>query len=85
MFEEQLQNVLVFLQANPIIAVILGSVVVTLFYSKPKEMFKLLVFCIFIAVVFYFLTLFAGTVDTGAKQSDQMIHKTKDALGERGG
>ncbi len=82
MFEEQLQNILAFLQTNPIIAVAIGGIVVALFYFKTKEMCKLVGFCLFIAVVFYFLTLLAGTISTGSKHKDQMIYKSKDVLGE---
>ncbi len=82
MLEEQLQNILTFLQTNPIIAVVVGGVVFALFYFKTKEMFKLVGFCLFIVVVFYFLTLFAGTVSTGSKYKDQMIYKSKKVIGE---
>jgi 4-hydroxybenzoate polyprenyltransferase len=81
-FEAQLQNILAFLQTNPVIAVAIGAVVVVLFYSKTKEMCKLVGFCLFIAVVFYFLTLLAGTVSTGSKHKDQMIYKSKDVIEE---
>ncbi len=82
MFEAQLQNILAFLQTNPVIAVAIGAVVVVLFYSKTKEMCKLVGFCLFIAVVFYFLTLLAETVSTGSKHKDQMIYKSKDVIEE---
>jgi 4-hydroxybenzoate polyprenyltransferase len=81
-FEAQLQNILALFQANPIIAVAGGGIVVVLFYFKTKEMFKLVGFCLFIAVVFYVLTLLAGTVSTGSKHKDQMIYKSKEVLGE---
>ena len=82
MLEEQLQNILAFLQTNPIIAAVIGAFLLLLFCSKPKEMFKLLAFCLFIIVVFYFLTLFAETVSTGSKHKSQMIYKSKKVLGE---
>lgn len=82
MFEEQLQNILSLLHTNPIVAVAVGAVVVVLFYFKPKEMFKLLGFCLFMVVVFYFLTLFSETVNTGSKHKDQMIYKSRDVIGE---
>jgi hypothetical protein len=81
-FEAQLQNILALFQANPIIAVASGGIVVVLFYFKTKEMLKLVGFCLFIAVVFYVLTLLAGTVSTGSKHKDQMIYKSKEVLGE---
>jgi hypothetical protein len=81
-FEEQLLNALGFLQINPIAAVFIGTVVLLLFYSKPNEMFKLVVFCLFLAAVFYCLTLLAGTLTTGANQKEQMIYKSRDVIGE---
>ena len=68
MLEEQLQSALAFLQTNPIIAAIIGGVLVSLFFFKPKAMFKLVAFCLVMIVVFYFITLFAGTVSTGSKR-----------------
>ena len=82
MLEEQLQNILAFFHTNPIIAVAVGAVVVVLFYFKPKEMFKLVGFCLFMVVVFYFLTIFTGTVSTGSKHKDQMIYKSKKVIDE---
>lgn len=82
MFEEQLQNIYIFFQTNPIIAASAGVLVIVLFYFKPKAMFKLVGFCLFIVVVFYCLTLLAGTVGSGTAKKDQMMHKTKEALGE---
>jgi hypothetical protein len=82
LLEEQLQNILNFLHTNPIVAVAIGGVVIVLFYSKPKEMFKLVGFCLFIVVVFYLLTFFAGTLTTGSKHKDQMIYKSKKVIEE---
>ncbi len=80
MLEEQLMNTLAFLQTNPIVAVIVGMVVLALFYSKPKEMFKLVAFCLFLAVVFYCIILLVETVSTGSSQKDQMIYKSRDVI-----
>jgi uncharacterized membrane protein len=82
MFSEFLQTARVFLSANPVIAFVLGVIVLVFFYFKPKEMFKLAAFVLFIAAVFYMITLFAGTLSTGSKQKDQMIYKSKDVIGE---
>ena len=82
MLEEQLLNALAFLQTNPIIAVIIGAIALLLFFSKPKEMFKLVVFCFFLVVVFYCITLLAGALSTGSDQKDKMIYKSKEVLGE---
>ena len=82
MLEEQLLNALAFLQTNPIIAVIIGAIVLLLFYSKPKETFKLVAFCLFLVLVFYCITLLAGTLSTGSDQKDKMIYKSEEVLGK---
>ena len=82
MLEEYLQNALAFLQTNPLIAGAIGAITVALFYFKPKEMFKLLAFTLFMAVVFYCISIFTGTISTGAKHKDQMIYKSEKVLGE---
>ena len=82
MLEEQLMNMITFLQTNPIVAVIVGMVVLVLFYSKPKEMFKMVAFCVFVTVVFYCIILLVGTVSTGSNQKNQMIYKSKEVIGE---
>ena len=82
MLEEQLLNALAFLQTNLIIAVIIGAIVLLLFFSKPKEMFKLVAFCLFLGVVFYCITLLVDTVSTGSNHKYQMIYKSKEVLGE---
>ena len=82
MLEDQLRNALTFLQANPIIAAVIAAIVLLLFYSRPKDMFRLVIFCVFMAVVFYFITLIAGTLSTGSKQKDQMIYKSQEELGK---
>jgi hypothetical protein len=67
MLEEQLKNTLVLLQDNPIIAAVIVMIVLVLFYSRPKEMFRLVIFCVFMAGVFYFITLIAETLSTGSR------------------
>ena len=82
MFEEYLQHAIGLLKSHPAMAIGIAATVAAFFYFKPKETFKLVVFCLFIVAVFYCITLFAGTLGTGAKQKDQMIYKTKEAAGE---
>lgn len=82
MFNEYLQSARAFLHTNPIVAVIAGVILVVLFYSKPKEMFKLVGFCLFVTAVFYGILLLVETVSTGSSQKDQMIYKSKDVIGE---
>lgn len=82
MFAEQLDNLISFLQINPIVAVVVGLIIAYFFFSKPKESFKLVGFCLFIVVAFYFITLLAGTVGTGVMNKDQMIYKSKKLIDE---
>jgi cell division protein FtsW (lipid II flippase) len=82
MFEAHFKDLLILIQNNPGMALAVSGVVAALFYFKPKEMFKLLVFLLFIIVIFYFITLFAETLNTGSKQKDQMIYKSKGILDE---
>lgn len=82
MLGELLQNATAFLRANPVIATLIAVAMAALFYWKTKETLKMVAFVLFILVVFYFITLFAGTVRTGSNQKDQMIYKSREALGE---
>lgn len=82
MFEEHLQNTIALVQGNPVIGIGVALLVLALFYFRPKEMFKLLGFCLILVVGFYLMTLLVGTVGSGSKQKDAMIHKTRDAIGE---
>lgn len=82
MLEEQLHNLLALLRGNPAVAVVAAGIVAALCYFKPREMLKLALFGLFIMAIFYFVGLFAGTVNTGSKQKDQMIYKSRDVIGE---
>jgi len=82
MFEQHLQNTLNLLQGNPALALAGAAVVAALFYFRPKDMFKLVGFCLILVVVAYFIGLVAGTIGSGAKQKDQMIYKTQRAIDE---
>ena len=82
MLEEHLQTTIALAQRNPWIGIVFAILVAALFYFKPKEMFKLAAFCLFVAVAFYIMTLLIGTVGSGSGQKDRMINKSRDALGE---
>ncbi len=82
MFAEHLHNTIVLLKSNPALAFALAGVILALLYFKPREMGKLVIFGLFIAVVFYFITLFAEMLDIGSKQKDQMIYKSRDVIDE---
>jgi hypothetical protein len=82
MFEEHLQKTIALLQNNQAIGFGIAVVIVVLFYFRPKDMFKLLGFCLFLVVAFYLMTQLVGLVDSGSKQKDQMTHKTSEAVRE---
>ena len=82
MFEQHLANILNLLQGNPVLSLAVAAVVAALFYFRPRDMLKLVGFCLLLVVVAYLIGLVAGTIGSGGKQKDQMIHKTQRALGE---
>jgi ABC-type uncharacterized transport system permease subunit len=82
MFEDHLANTLAIIQSNPLIGAGILAVVAVLFYFRPKDMLKLVGFCLFMVVVFYILSLLLETVGSGGKQKDQMIYKSRAAIGE---
>lgn len=45
-------------------------------------MFKLVVFCLFLMVVFYCITLLAGALSSGSDQKVKMIYKSEEVLGK---
>ena len=62
MFEEHLQNTIALVQGNPVIGIGVAVVVLALFYFRPKDMFKLLGFCLLLVVGFYLMTILVETV-----------------------
>lgn len=82
MFEQHLQNTLNLLQGNPALSLGAAAVIAVLFYFRPKDMLKLVGFCLLLVVAAYLIGLVAGTIGSGAKQKDQMIYKTQRAIGE---
>jgi len=80
MFEQHLQDTLIFFKTNPIVAGIVVLFLILCFYSRPKESLKLVAFVVFLAVVFYLITLLAGAVGSGTTQKSQMIHKTEEMI-----
>ena len=82
MLEEQLHSILILLRSNPGLALILAVIIVVLCYFRPKAMFRMVLFGLFIALVFYFITQLAGMVNTGSQQKDRMIYKSRDVIGD---
>jgi hypothetical protein len=81
-FKEHLQNTIALAQDNPVIGIGVAVVVVALFYFRPKDMFRLLGFCLVLVVGFYLMTLLVETVGSGSKKKDEMIHRTSKAIDE---
>ena len=82
MFAEHLHNTIALLKSNSVPVFALAGATLALIYFKPREMCKILLFGLFITVVFYFITLFAETLDIGSKQKDQMIYKSRNVIDE---
>jgi len=82
MLEEQLHSISILLRSNPGMALLLAVVVVVFFYFRPKAMFRLTLFSLFIVLVFYFIIQIAGMISTGSQQKDRMIYKSRDVIGE---
>ena len=82
MLTEQLHHSISLLKSSPALAFTLAAAIIALFYFKPRVMGKLVLFGLFIVVVFYFISLFAETIDTGVRQKDQMIYKSRNAIDE---
>jgi len=82
MFEEHWQKTVALVQDNPMIGLGVAVIVAALFYFRPKDMFRLLGFCLFLLAAFYVMTLLVSTVGSGSKQKDQMVHKTRQAIGD---
>jgi len=82
MFEQHLQNTLALLQGNPAIAAGVAIVIAALFFFRPKDMLKLVGFCLLLVVVAYVISLVIGTIGSGSSQKDQMMYKTQRAIGE---
>lgn len=82
MFEQHLQNTLALLQGNPAIAAGVAIVIAALFFFRPKDMLKLVGFCLLLVIVAYVIGLVIGTIGSGSSQKDQMMYKTQRAIGE---
>lgn len=82
MFEEHLQNTIAIFKGNPILGGGILVVLAALFYFRPKDMFKLVGFCLFMVVVIYIMSLLLETIGSGGKSKDQMIYKSRDVVGE---
>lgn len=79
MFEQHLRDTFLILQSNPIYGWVVIGILAALFYFRPKDMFKLVAFCLFLAALFYFMSYLLDTVGSGGKQKDAMIYKTREA------
>ncbi len=80
MLDEQFQNTLILLQSHPALGIAALAVLGVLFFIRPQEMFKLVGFCLFLAVVFYVLFLLIDTLSSGSQQKDTMINKSRRVI-----
>jgi energy-coupling factor transporter transmembrane protein EcfT len=82
MLEEQWHNTLTLLRGNTALTVAVVLFIAILCYFKPREVFRMGLFALFIVAVFYVITLLADTLSTGSKQKGEMIYKTRNIVGE---
>lgn len=82
MFLEHLQTTIALLKNNPVVAIIIAAIVLFLLYTRPKQMFKIFGLCLVFFAFLYVAGLLFGTLESGSKQKDEMIHKTRQAIGE---
>lgn len=75
-----LEVAMTFFRQYPLLAVVLAAAVVLYGLARPKELGKLLAVVALLAIVFYLLSLLGGTLNTGIKEKDEMIYKTRDAI-----
>ena len=54
---------------------VVGLVIVST--AKPKDIYKFIVFAVFMGVILYIISQFGETASTGLKQKDEMIHQTQ--------
>jgi cell division protein FtsW (lipid II flippase) len=78
--ERYLNSAQHFFYTNTTLVIIVGVVLLIMTFLRPKDMFKLFAFCLFLMVAVYCISLFMGTIKSGSEQKDQMIYKTKDVV-----
>ncbi len=71
-----LQSLLIFCTDQPIIAAIIGLILILFALKKPKEFLKTLLFTVFMAVAFYVFSLANKSMMTGVDNSKEMNTKT---------
>lgn len=54
-----------------------GVIVLFIVYKNPKASFKFGIFLLFMAAAFYAVSLFSNVFETGSRNKDQMINKTR--------
>ena len=82
MFQEHLQTIIELLKDNPVVAIIVAGVLLVLLYTRPKQVFKIVCLCLAFFAFIYAAGLLFGTLESGSKQKDEMIHKTRQAIDE---
>lgn len=80
--EEITTTVTGFFHAHPLLCALALAAVAFIMYKNPKESFKFLAFLGILAIAGYFVLQLGSTTSTGVSSKEEMIHKTKEALGE---
>ena len=68
--------VLSFSSRYPYAVAAIAVILLFIVYRKPKESFKFVVFLLFMAAVFYALSLFRDTLSTGTQNAHEGIQKS---------
>ena len=75
-------SVTAYCTSYPLIAIVIGILLVLYAWREPKEAFKIAMVLVALGLTFYLLSLFGQTTSTGIQEKDEMIYKTKRALGD---
>lgn len=81
-FDSLLAQVSDFFSQYPYVLAIIAVILLYLAYRKPKESFKFIIFLLFLAAVFYGLSLLHETLTTGSKGADGMVNKSRKLIDE---
>ena len=65
-----------FYQNHTIPAVAILVVIAVIAFTKPKEIFKLLLVGLAIGVIFYLISYMGDSMSTGIEQKDALTHKS---------
>jgi len=69
-----------FYYQDTILSVGILLAVVILVYLNPKKSLKFAVFLVIMGVIFYIISLLGGTMFTGVEHTEDLTHKSKQAI-----